>query len=151
MTKKIFFSITTICVASVIAAILLVTAVLYRASADDAAREVKAEARLIASAVEENGADYLRAADIDSDIRVTWIDSTGRVLFDSEEEAGSMENHSDRKEVSEAMEKGDTDAKLTAKKALQYYALLPRDRPDLETIRAETIMHIMKLRKALGK
>ena len=99
MTKKIFFSITTICVASVIAAILLVTAVLYRASADDAAREVKAEARLIASAVEENGADYLRAADIDSDIRVTWIDSTGRVLFDSEEEAGSMENHSDREEV----------------------------------------------------
>ena len=110
MTKKIFFSITTICVASVIAAILLVTAVLYRASADDAAREVKAEARLIASAVEENGADYLRAADIDSDIRVTWIDSTGRVLFDSEEEAGSMENHSDRKEVSEAMEKGEGSA-----------------------------------------
>lgn len=53
--------------------------------------------------------------------------------------------------AAEAMEKGDTDAKLTAKKALQYYALLPRDRPDLEAIRAETIMHIMKLRKALGK
>ena len=53
--------------------------------------------------------------------------------------------------AAEAMEKGDTDAKLTAKKALQYYALLPRDRPDLEAIRAETIEHILKIRKALGK
>ncbi len=51
----------------------------------------------------------------------------------------------------EAAEKGDTDARLTAKKALQFYALLPRESPDLNAIRAETIEHIMKLRKALGK
>ncbi len=53
--------------------------------------------------------------------------------------------------AAEAMEKGDVDAKLTAKKALQYYALLPRDRPDLNALRAETIMHILKIRKALKK
>ena len=53
--------------------------------------------------------------------------------------------------AAEAAKSGNTDARLAAKKALQYYALLPRDRPDLEAIRAETIEHILKIRKALGK
>jgi hypothetical protein len=51
----------------------------------------------------------------------------------------------------EANEKGDADARLTAKKALQFIALIPRESPDLNAIRAETIMHILKIRKALGK
>jgi hypothetical protein len=51
----------------------------------------------------------------------------------------------------EAAEKGDTDARLTAKKALQFISLLPRDKPDLNAIRTETIMHILKIRKALEK
>ncbi len=51
----------------------------------------------------------------------------------------------------EADEKGDVKARIAAKKALQYIALLPRDKPDLNAIRAETIAHIMKIRKALGK
>jgi hypothetical protein len=51
----------------------------------------------------------------------------------------------------EAEEKGDADARLTAKKALQFVALIPRHSPDINAIRAETIMHILKIRKALGK
>ena len=51
----------------------------------------------------------------------------------------------------EAEEKGDADARLTAKKALQFIALIPRQSPDINAIRAETIMHILKIRKALGK
>ena len=51
----------------------------------------------------------------------------------------------------EANEKGDADARLTAKKALQFIALIPRESPDLNALRAETIMHILKIRKALGK
>lgn len=53
--------------------------------------------------------------------------------------------------AAEAGEKGDLGARIAAKKALLYLALLPRDRPDLNAIRAETIAHILKLRKALGK
>ena len=43
------------------------------------------------------------------------------------------------------------DARLTAKKALQFIALIPRQSPDINAVRAETIMHILKIRKALGK
>jgi hypothetical protein len=51
----------------------------------------------------------------------------------------------------EANEKGDADARLTAKKALQFVALIPRQSPDINNIRLETIVHIMKIRKAMGK
>ena len=51
----------------------------------------------------------------------------------------------------EANEKGDADARLTAKKALQFIALIPREAPDINAIRMETIEYIMKIRKALGK
>ena len=107
LTKKIFLGIITICVLSVTAVIIIVTAILYGSSAETAAAQARTDARLIASAVENEGAAYLDTADIADDIRVTWIDSSGRVLFDSEEDAASMENHSDRSEVREALKNGE--------------------------------------------
>ena len=107
MTKKIFLSIITICSLSVVAAIIIVTAILYGASAELAASEVRTDAKLISSAVEQNGSSYLETADIDDAVRVTWIGRDGRVLFDSEEEASELENHSDRKEIQEAVKNGE--------------------------------------------
>ena len=40
------------------------------------------------------------------DLRITLIDSTGVILYDSDAEAGKMENHNDRKEVIDAFAKG---------------------------------------------
>ena len=40
------------------------------------------------------------------DLRITLIDSTGAILYDSDAEAGKMENHNDRKEVIDAFAKG---------------------------------------------
>ena len=107
LTKKIFLSIITICSLSVVAAIIIVTAILYGASAELAASEVRTDAKLISSAVEQSGSSYLETADIDDAIRVTWIGRDGRVLFDSEEEASELENHSDRKEIQEAVKNGE--------------------------------------------
>jgi len=107
LTKKIFIGIMTICAVSVIAAIMLVTAVLYSRSADTAAAEVRTEARLIAAAVERNGESYLSDIKPGSGIRITWIDDNGTVIYDSESDPEQLENHSDREEISEAMEKGE--------------------------------------------
>ena len=107
LTKKIFLSIITICSLSVVAAIIIVTAILYGASAELAASEVRTDAKLISSAVEQSGSSYLETADIDDAVRVTWIGRDGRVLFDSEEEASELENHSDRKEIQEAVKNGE--------------------------------------------
>lgn len=40
------------------------------------------------------------------DLRITLIDSTGAILYDSDAEASKMENHNDREEVTDAFAKG---------------------------------------------
>lgn len=40
------------------------------------------------------------------DLRITLIDSTGKIIYDSDAKAAEMENHYNREEVSDAMEKG---------------------------------------------
>ncbi|WP_455530579.1 ATP-binding protein [Ruminococcus sp.] len=107
MTKKIFLSIITICTITMLAAIFLVTAVLYSRSAEIAAAEVMTDAKLIASAVEQSGGDYLERTDFGRNIRVTWIDRDGKVVYDTDEDPDSLENHSDREEISKAFESGE--------------------------------------------
>jgi len=105
VTKKILTGILTISTASVILAILLITGYMHRYYSDLAETELENSGDLIASAVEYIGDEYLDNTDL-SEFRVTWIDSSGNVLFDSEEDASKLENHADRSEVIEAMEKG---------------------------------------------
>ena len=50
----------------------------------------------------------------------------------------------------EAEKSGKTDASIAARKALQYLALLKRDKMDLNAVRAEMIEHILKVRAELG-
>ncbi|MBO4523902.1 ATP-binding protein [Ruminococcus sp.] len=107
MTKKIFLSIISICIMTLLAAIFLITAVLSSRSAEIASAEVKTNARLIASAVEQCGGNYLDKTDFGGNIRVTWIDSSGNVVYDTDEDPDSLENHSDREEILQAFESGE--------------------------------------------
>lgn len=60
------------------------------------------------------------------DVRVTWVDTDGTVLYDSWTDASAMENHMERPEVKQAFEKGKGDSIRTSD-TLQmntyYYAL----------------------------
>ena len=51
----------------------------------------------------------------------------------------------------EAEKSGKIDASIAARKALQYLALLKRDKMDMNAVRAEMIEHILKIRNELGK
>lgn len=110
MTKKIFLGIMYVAVTAVTAAILLVTWFSYSSLTDDAAEELSYSCAMIASAVEMNGGKYLDHTSF-GDLRVTWISESGRVIFDSEKDPADLGDHSDRKEVAEAMEDGDGDSK----------------------------------------
>ncbi len=92
---------------TLLAAIFLITAVLSSRSAEIASAEVKTNARLIASAVEQCGGNYLDKTDFGGNIRVTWIDSSGNVVYDTDEDPDSLENHSDREEILQAFESGE--------------------------------------------
>lgn len=110
MTKKIFLSIITVSFIAVTAAIILLTGFSYRQSAEEAAKNVRSSCAMIASAIEMDGGKYLDETDF-SGVRVTWISKSGRVIFDSSEDPGSLDDHSDRQEVEEAMRSGEGDSR----------------------------------------
>ena len=53
------------------------------------------------------------------ELRVTWISSDGTVLYDNQADASSMENHSDRKEVQEALKSGSGRAERDSKEEME--------------------------------
>ena len=67
---------------------------------------------------------------IDESTRVTRIDADGSVLYDSRRDADTLDNHSGREEVKEALKNGegeDVRRSVTVEKDLYYYAMLLDD------------------------
>lgn len=70
--------------------------------------------------------------------RITYIDKSGTVLFDNGRDESEMESHLDRREIIEAINKGEGSAKrysTTLKTTLLYYALLL---PNQDILRVST-------------
>lgn len=105
MTKKIFRSISTVALSVFVAALALIMAVLYNYFSNVQHSQLKNQTALAARAVENEGLEYLEGIK-SGDLRITWIDSDGTVLFDSKSDSESMENHMEREEITEALEKG---------------------------------------------
>lgn len=87
------------------------------------------EARLASAGMETDPQNYLSNIDTDG-YRITWIDTDGTVLFDSETSIDTMENHSDRKEVKEAFSEGEgSSSRLSETIGLRtiYYAIKLND------------------------
>ena len=71
--------------------------------------------------------DDLDLSAIKQELRVTWIASDGKVLFDNDINANNMKNHGDRPEFIEAKEKGSatiTRRSETLDMSTFYYATL---------------------------
>lgn len=107
MTNKIMKSIMLVSIAAVLITITFITMFMNRYSSDKTAEGLKQDAEIIASAVELNGGRYLEQTSFGDEFRVTWISGSGKVVFDSVEDPESLDDHSDRKEVKEAVENGE--------------------------------------------
>ncbi len=105
MTGKIFRSVLTVSLIVLLASLLTVTAVLYNYFGSMQADELRDELGLAADAVALLGEEYLEGQDSDR-YRLTWIDNTGVVLYDTYTDAAGMENHADREEIREALNGG---------------------------------------------
>ncbi len=109
------------------AAYIITTFAVYRQTVGVVEEEITKEADYIAAAVEVSGNDYLdRLDDVRESTRVTLIDETGSVLYDSVEDEATLENHLDRPEVQEALKNGtgtDTRHSNTLNKSMFYYAV----------------------------
>lgn len=105
MTKRIFRSIITVAALVLVSCLIFIMGVLYEYFSGQFQKELQQAADYIGTAVEQEGFGYLDQIHSD-ETRVTLIDADGTVLFDNTADITSMENHLDREEVQEALNKG---------------------------------------------
>ena len=128
MTKRIFRATLLVGVAVLIASLALVMGVLYSYFGRVQESQLRDELSLAAVGVEKNGTDYL--AELHSDqYRITWLRADGVVMYDTQVDAETMENHAQRQEVRQALATGEGESSRYSSTLLQktvYYAkLLP--------------------------
>lgn len=101
MTAKLFRNSTAVAVSVMVLSIALFMGMLYQYFSTQLMTELETETWLVAQGVELNGMDYLTG--LNTENRVTWVDTDGAVLYDSQADAAAMENHGDREEVQQAL------------------------------------------------
>ena len=106
MTRKIFCSIVLVAASVLIVGMAILFGVLYSYFGTVEERELQDAVRLAATAVENDGESYLKVLSADTRYRLTLIDANGNVLYDTEVDADSMENHKNRAEIIGALETG---------------------------------------------
>lgn len=125
MIKKTFRSMFILIFCMVLVCVGLIMGVLYNYFEKQYSTELVNEATYVGQGVELNGKEYLENLN-KKNIRITWIDSDGTVLFDNQADASKMENHADRVEVQEAMQKESGSSirySSTLSEKTMYYAL----------------------------
>lgn len=113
MTKRVFRS---ICFASIgvfLAGVVLIMWVLYDYFSAVQFEQLRAETALAVKGVSGEGEAYFDGLDTDR-FRITWVDADGDVLYDSDADADSMENHLEREEIRKALETGAGESSRTS-------------------------------------
>ena len=105
MTNKIFRSTVFVAVLVLLCSLGIVVGVLYSHFTDVQVQQLKDELSLAVTGTEQYGNTFLENVEADR-FRVTWIDTDGTVLFDTQVDQTTMENHADREEIREAFETG---------------------------------------------
>ena len=131
MKSKINIRLVGIAILAVIATVIGITIIYYSLFQKQVRAELSVSAKLL------KDTHYFESVNIDSDeinlstdlseLRVTWIDEDGTVLYDNDASAELLSNHNDRPEIQEAFDKGSGEAirkSDTMKKNTFYYAVL---------------------------
>lgn len=115
--------------AVLLAALALIEGVLYSYFSRRSETELHNEVIYIAHGVESLGEEYFEGLR-DGDSRITWIAADGTVLYDSDADPATMENHAGREEVQKALSSGVgevTRYSATMAESTTYYALRLQD------------------------
>ena len=127
MRKRIFRSMSLLSAAAILMTTLALSFLIYREFYHGMQEEVQTEAEYLSAAVEGQGLAYLeRLGQPQGGHRLTWIDTDGQVLYDSEASPDDMDNHLERPEVQQALATGaGQEARLSDTVGQQnfYYAL----------------------------
>lgn len=125
LSKKIFKYIMLVSSMVTVLGLAFVIGILSHSFQHQLMNELKKEAVYISRGVEAAGTDYLEQLN-NVDSRITYVDESGKVLYDNEADVESMENHGHRKEIREAELTGegeDERMSSTLSKKTIYYAI----------------------------
>ena len=131
MRNKIQKSMLVVICATVVSAFIIMEVLFYAYSLNHMKKELKQEMSYIVTAMEISGATYLD--DIDAarvETRLTLIDETGEVLYDSKEDDYTFQSHAEREEIESALKNGSGEAlrsSETVGKMTYYYAVKLKD------------------------
>lgn len=105
MTKRIFRSIFAVAAVVLLLSLGVVMGVLYSHYSEVQWEQLESKLTLTKLGLESSGEDYLRNI-ATKDFRITWIDGNGTVLFDTQADEATMDNHAEREEIKEALAYG---------------------------------------------
>ena len=145
MKKKLFKNILLSMIVTLTVCMSLMILVLNKNFVKIEIGQLAKEATLASSGVENDGENYLESIN-DPDYRITWLDSAGNVLYDTQVNSATMENHSSREEFKKAMNEGEGSSIRYSSTMLQqniYYAVKLSDNTVLRV--AETYDSVLSL------
>ncbi len=105
MTSKIFRSTLLVAAVVLLCSLVIIMGFLYSYFDGMQVRQLKDELSLAATGTEQSGLTYLQNVESER-FRLTWVAADGKVLFDTQKDPSTMENHADREEIREALESG---------------------------------------------
>lgn len=128
MKNKIFRALVALAAMAVLVASVLITFLVSQDYFNETKKELAQEARYISMGLQTGGDAYLSkiASGANGDVRITLIETDGRVLFDNQAAAYTMENHAMRQEVMDAVAVGAGEAERfsdTLDETTYYYAV----------------------------
>ncbi len=150
MRRKIFKTMLAVSIAAVLICVGSISYLLYGYFEDIIKDELKNQALLIAQQMEETD-DYIENMNF-MENRVTLVAADGQVLYDSEADADSMENHKDRAEIREAGRDGDAYATRysdTLSTRTIYYAISLENGQILRVAQQQSVVGVL-LRGLVG-
>lgn len=132
MSKKIFFGVVSVSLVIMLICAGLLMGILYDYMGQKLDEQLAEEAVLVEEGWLAGGQDYLANLEAREDVgsRITLLSVDGEVLYDSSYDTHKMENHMQRDEVREALEKGEgfaTRISYTLEQDMRYYAKMTAD------------------------
>ena len=105
MTKKIFASILSVAIVVMLLCVACISYVLYGYFGEIIRNELKNEADIISQEIERDNTYLTNMQSFEN--RVTLVGEDGTVLYDSQADETTMENHADREEIKQAVQNGE--------------------------------------------
>ena len=136
MSRKIYHAIWLVALVVFLASLVCIMGVLYRYFTDVQMSQLESQTDLAAQGAALEGEDYFSGL---TGTRITWIAADGSVLYDSEANRDTMENHLQRQEVRQALETGSGNAVRYSSTLSERLLYCAKRLPDGSVIRLSTV------------